>query len=77
MNTYMDARIAADRRKEAMAFAKQERQLAQISRQDTRLVGRYQRWLARLGTQLVVWGSRLETRYAEPLYLSTTTPREH
>jgi hypothetical protein len=26
----------------------------------------YERWLARLGAQLVDWGSRLEARYSSP-----------
>ena len=66
MNYHYEHLIAAARRKDDLRFATKERLIQQAVREASSFSKRYRRWLARLGGQLVAWGSRLEARYAEP-----------
>jgi hypothetical protein len=66
MFTERDILVDRQRRRDMMAAADKYR-LIRIAldahRQHPPLYGR---WLARLGTHLIEWGSRLEARYAPP-----------
>ena len=77
MITQEDILCAAERRRDAMAFAERQRLISQVLRAERPSSERpsrkgYRYWLARLGKQLVSWGSRLQERYADALTLSNT-----
>ena len=76
-------RVAQERRRDTLAWAEKERLILKIrastraGRTSLRPFGglrisatlrkRYQRWMARLGAQLIRWGSHLQARYADTL----------
>jgi hypothetical protein len=62
--------IIAQRRREELALAEEERLIRLSRRRSVPSVRRHQRWLARLGAQMVAWGRRLEILYGDPLELS-------
>jgi hypothetical protein len=69
--------VAAERRKDDLVFAEEERLLRSIRKQRaSRFTKRYQRWLARFGAQLVVWGDRLQARYANATLAPSELRRE-
>jgi hypothetical protein len=63
MYTERDVLVIQEHRRDAMAYAAQERLIRQARAPWARA---YRRWLARLGAQMVDWGGRLQTRYAHP-----------
>jgi hypothetical protein len=66
MFTGRDVLVGRERRRDAMAFAEKERLIRSVTRVHPPFGERYQRWLARLGARLVVWGHQLQDRYAQP-----------
>jgi hypothetical protein len=69
--------VTAERRKDDLAFAKEERLLRSIRKQSApRSTRRYQRWLARFGARLVMWGGRLQARYASATHAPGDLRRE-
>ena len=75
MNFEYIYKVEAERRKDEIAFAEKERLIRRILKKDSSLSQSYRRWLARLGTQMVSWGNRLQARYADALATSAL-PRE-
>ena len=55
-----------ERRKDEVVQAKKECLMRQVEGDKSRGKS-YQRWLARLGMQLIAWGRRLEARYDSAL----------
>ena len=63
MYTERDILVIREHRRDAMAYAEQERLIRQAR---ASWIRHYYCWLARLGAQMVAWGSRLQARYANP-----------
>jgi hypothetical protein len=71
MITWYDYLIEAERHKNIIAEAEKERLIRQAVKHSSSPTKSYQRWLARLGVQLVSWGYRLQARYGQPLVISS------
>ena len=68
--------VAREQRKDAMAFAEQQRLARLVLAGRPSFTERYQQWLAELEAQLVKWGRHLQARYADALTVSTVLPQE-
>jgi len=55
---------AREVRRDALAVAEKERLIRQIQPARVPVQIPYRFWIARLGEQMVVWGQRLQSRYA-------------
>jgi hypothetical protein len=51
-------------RKDALRAAEKERLIRQIQRAQAPVQVPYQLWISRLGEWMIVWGQRLQSRYA-------------
>ena len=66
-------RVAQERRKDQLAWAEKQRLIRMVlANQPSRR--RYRRWMARIGAQMVLWGSRLQARYADTLIAASAMP---
>jgi hypothetical protein len=70
------SQVAAERRRDDLILAEKERLIRRVLGRNLSPATRYQRWLARLGAQLVEWGSRLQARYANALTVSHPVRQE-
>jgi hypothetical protein len=70
MITFYDYLVEAERRRHEIVEAEKERLARQVSKPGWWMPSPWQRWLLRLGGRLVVWGSRLQARYAHALDVS-------
>ena len=64
MITGQDILVVREQRRDALAYAEKERLVRQVLGRNSPPVKRHQLWLAHLGEQMVNWGQRLQTRYA-------------
>jgi hypothetical protein len=64
---WLDVTAETQRREQDLAWAERERFVRAVAQQNRPAVRLYQRWLVRLGGQLVEWGGRLQTRYERAL----------
>ena len=71
MITWYDYLIEAERHKDFIAEAEKERLIQQAVKHGSSPTKGYQRWLVRLGAQLVSWGGHLQARYGQPLEVSS------
>jgi hypothetical protein len=65
MFTGRDVLVMRERQRDAMAWAEKGRLIRSATGVRPPFRERYQRWLARLGAWLVVWGQHLQDRYAQ------------
>jgi hypothetical protein len=70
MTTFYDYVVEAASRRDDIVEAEKERLARQVSKPGRWMPGLWQRWLVRLGERLVVWGCRLQARYAHALEVS-------
>lgn len=70
MLTFYDYLVEAERRRGEIVAAEKERLARQVSRPGWWMPRPWKRWLLRLGERLVVWGCRLQARYAHALDVS-------
>jgi hypothetical protein len=74
MNNWYSIEVEIQRRQnEVVAWAEKYALEHPFLRRDGIAVKRYQRWLVRLGAQLVVWGCRLQARYDTLVTTTVTT----
>jgi hypothetical protein len=76
MITFYDYLVEVERRREQIVQAEKERLARQVSMNDGRRTKPLQRWLFHFGARLVVWGSRLQTRYAHAFDVTGALPAE-
>jgi len=76
MLTLYDALVEMERHKDILIAAQHERLVKQALGHDSRPAKAYQRWLTRLGTQLITWGSRLQTRYGQSFDVASAWQQE-
>lgn len=76
MLTLYDALVEMERHKDILIAAQHERLVKQALGHDSRPAKAYQRWLNRLGAQLIAWGSRLQARYPQSLDLANALQQE-
>ena len=55
---------AREVRRDALAAAEKERLIRQVQQARAPVRIPYRFWIARLGEQMIVWGQRLQARYA-------------
>lgn len=74
MITFYDYLVEVERRREQIVQAEKERLARQVSTDDARRIKPFQRWLFHFIARLVVWGSRLQARYAHAFDVAGALP---